>query len=122
MTAILLKFLGPIAPYLAAGALVLGLLGYVAWLRHDLAAATAANTVLELTNQADTVAIAAYQKQQAAMNAALQTLDTQTQTTDSAAAQISTSITAALPGDNGAVAPVLSKALASLSALQASMP
>jgi hypothetical protein len=122
MIAILLKFLGPLAPYLAAGAAVLGLLAYVAWLRHDLAAANAANTVLQQTNQADTLAMAAYQKQQATMNAALDTLDTQTLARESATSNITSAITAAAPGDNGLVAPVLTKTLDSLRTLQASTP
>ena len=122
MIAIILKILRPIAPYLAAGAAVISLLLYITLLRHDLAAANAANTVLEQTNQADTAAIAAYQKQQATMNAALDTLDTQTLATDFATSHIAAAITAAPSSDNAPIAPVLSKTLDSLRVLQANTP
>jgi hypothetical protein len=122
MMAIVLKFLGPLAPYLAAGGAAAGLLLYVMVLRHELADATTANAALGATNQADAAALAAGQKQQAAMGVALQRLDAQSQADRMATRRIATAITASSPGENGQVAPVLAQTLDSLRALQGGAP
>lgn len=122
MPAFILKILGPLAPYLAATAGVLGLLLYVSHLRHELATAQMANQALQAVNAQDAAAIAAGQKQQAAMNAALDTLGARTVALDMGADAIQQKIIAAPPGDNAPVAPVLARALDALRALQSKTP
>jgi len=122
MLTYVLKFLGPIAPYLAVGGAAAALLLYVSVLRHELAAAQVANATLRATNQADAAAIAADEKQQQMTNDALDTLDVKTRQTQAAADGVITQIAGAQAQDNGPVAPVLAKTLDSLRALQGSAP
>jgi len=122
MLAAILKCLGPFAPYIAGAAALSGLLLYITVLRHDLATETARNTALQQANQADVAAIAAYQKEEATMNAALDTLGVQTAATEAATSHIDTDILSATPADNAPVAPVLASTLDRLRALQAGTP
>jgi hypothetical protein len=122
MPAILFKFLGPFAPYLAAAGALLGAALYVMTLRQDLTNANQKNMALAQANQADTAAIADYKAQQASWNTALNKLDAQTIAASTATAHIVDSITAAPAGDDAPVAPVLSHALDSLRAVQGASP
>jgi hypothetical protein len=122
MTLILLKFLRPIAPYLAAAALLLAAVLYVATLRHDLAVAKYKNVTLTALNAANAAAIADYKTQQAKWNSALDTLDAQTLEANTATGRIVAKINADPTSSDGPVAPVLSEALDSLRALQGDAP
>ncbi len=122
MPAVIFKLLQPVAPYLAAAAVLLGVGLYIFILRHDLAAADAANTVLEQTNEANAAAITAFKTQQQNMQAALTALDTKSQANDAAVGHIDNNIVAAPATDNAPVAPVLAHALDSLRALQGANP
>ncbi len=119
MLAYVLKLIGPIAPYLAVGGVVLALLLYVSVLRHELSAAQMGNASLRATNMADAVAIAADEKQRQVTNDALDTLDVHTRQTEAIADRVIAQIAGAQAQDNGPVAPVLVKTLDSLRALQA---
>jgi len=118
MSALILKYLSPLAPYLAAAAVLCLGFFYVAHLRADLAAANAANTVLQQTNQANAAAIAAYQAQEQKWNDALDTLDAQGQATSTATSQILGNIAAQPASADAPVAPVLAGALADIAKLQ----
>ncbi len=122
MTAILLKFLKPALPYLLAAAAALGMIFYIASLRHHLAVESQKNILLAADNQADLAAIAAYKTQQAKYVSALAALDAQTQATNSSVDHITNTIAAAPATDDAPVAPVLAQALAGLRALQGSAP
>ncbi len=118
MPAIILKFLMPLAPYLAAAAVLLGGFFYVEHLRNDLASANAANATLAQTNQANAAAIASYQAQQQKWNAALDALDAQSLATTNATGQILGNISAQPASADAPVAPVLAGALADIAKLQ----
>ena len=122
MTAILLKLLRPALPYLLAAAVAAGLIVYVASLRHHLAVESQKNIVLAADNEADLAAIAAYRAQEAKYQAALATLDAQTQASERSADHISDAIAAAPATEDAPVAPVLVQALAGLRALQGEAP
>jgi hypothetical protein len=122
MTVLLLKFLRPIAPYLAAFALLLAAVIYVATLRHDLTVAKDKNITLAALNAANAAAIADYKTQQAKWNGALDTLDAQTLNTNTATGQIIAKINAGPASSDGPVAPVLTEALDSLRTLQGTAP
>jgi len=122
MPAILLKFLGPAAPYLAIAGALLGVVLYVFTLRHELTSANDKNIALEQANQANAAAIAAYKTEQANDAAALAALDAQTLKTSTATGSIMDSINAAPAGNDAPVAPVLAQALSSLRSLQGGAP
>jgi hypothetical protein len=122
MVTLALKFLRPIAPYLAAVALLLAAVLYVATLRHDLAVAKDKNITLAALNAANAAAIADYKTQQAKWNSALDTLDAQTLDANTAAGRIVAKINAGPASSDGPVAPVLTEALNSLRALQGDAP
>jgi hypothetical protein len=122
MPAILLKFLGPAAPYLAIAGALLGVAFYIFTLRHELAAADDKNIALQQANQANAAAIAAYKTAQANDAASLAALDAQTLKTNTATGRIMDSINAAEPGNDAPVAPVLAQALGSLRALHGGAP
>jgi hypothetical protein len=122
MWSIIFKFLGPVAPYLAVAGAMVGLLLYVSVLRQELGSALQANASLQATNQADTVALAVNEKQQQLTNRALDTLDSATRDTQTGADRVLTQIASVQAQDNGPVAPVLTKALNSIRALQANSP
>jgi hypothetical protein len=118
----LLKFLGPLVPYLAGAGALLGAVLYAVTLRHDLATATLKNAALAQANQADSAAIASYQAQQASWNAAMDRLNTQSLAAAAATGRIMNGIAAAPAADDAPVAPVLAQALAGLRALQGGTP
>jgi hypothetical protein len=118
MPAIILKFLTPLLPYLAAAAVLLGGFFYVEHLRNDLASAKAANAALAQTNQANAAAIASYQAQQQKWNAELDALDAQSIATSNATGQILGNIAAQPASADAPVAPVLAGALADITKLQ----
>jgi hypothetical protein len=118
MPAIILKFLTPLAPYLAAAAVLLGGFLYVEHLRNDLAYANAANAALAQTNQANAAAIVSYQAQQQKWNAALDALDAQSLQTANATGQILGNIAAQPASADAPVAPVLAGSLADIAKLQ----
>ena len=118
MPAIILKFLTPILPYLAAAAVLLGAFLYVEHLRADLASANAANVALTQTNQQNAAAIASYQAQEQKWNDALDTLDAQNLATSTATGQILGTIAAQPASADAPVAPVLAGALADIAKLQ----
>ncbi len=122
MPAILLKFLGPAAPYLAIAAVFVGIGLYVVTLRHELTSANDKNIALEQANQANAAAIAAYKTAQANDAASLAALDAQTLKTSAATGRIMDSINGAPAGNDAPVAPVLTQALNSLRALQGATP
>jgi len=118
LSAIILKFLTPLAPYLAAAVVLLAGFLYVAHLRADLASANAANAALIQTNQQNAAAIAAYQTQEQKWNDALDTLDAQSQETSTVTGQIFGNIAAQPASADAPVAPVLAGALADIAKLQ----
>ncbi len=118
MPAIILKFLTPFLPYIAAASVLLGGYLYVEHLRSDLASVTAANAALTQTNQANAAAIASYQAQEQKWNAALDTLDAQSLATSTATGQILGNIAAQPASADAPVAPVLAGALADIAKLQ----
>ncbi len=122
MMVFLLKCFGPIAPYLAAAVAALGLGLYITFLRHEVVSATQRSQGLMLINQADAAAIAADQRREAALNAALDAMDQQIAAGDEAVGKINAAISDASPVENAPVAPVLAQTLDRLRALQASAP
>ena len=122
MTAILLKLLRPALPYLLAAAVAVGLIVYVASLRHHLAVESQKNVQLAADNEADLAAITAYKAQEAKYQSALATLDAQTRATDTSVDHIADTIAAAPAAEDAPVAPVLVQALAGLRALQGGAP
>lgn len=122
MMVFLVKYLGPVAPYLAAAAAMLGLLLYITILRHEVASATQKSQALMQINEADAAAITADQQRQAALNVALDTMDRQIVAGDDGAGKIDAAIRDASPAQNAPVAPVLAQTLDRLRVLQASAP
>jgi hypothetical protein len=119
MPAFLVKFLTPLAPYLAAGFLLLFAAASTIHLRHELTKAASANAALVETNQANAAALAAYQAQNVKFNAALDTLGAQTLDRQAATAEIYQRIDAAPAAADAPVAPVLAQALADIAKMQA---
>jgi len=118
LSAIILKFLAPLLPYLIGAALLLGAFLYVQHLRADLAAANATEAALTQTNQENAAAIASFQAQEQKWNDALDTLDAQSLATSTATGQILGNIAAQPASADAPVAPVLAGALADIAKLQ----
>lgn len=119
MQALLIKFLQPLAPYLAAGFIIIVGGAYTLHLHHALETAALANAELAQTNQANAAAIAAYQAQSVKWNAALDTLGAQTLDRAHATAEIYQRIDTQPAAADAPVAPVLAQALADITKLQA---
>jgi hypothetical protein len=119
MPVFLVNFLRPLAPYLAAGFLIILGAAYIFHLQHALARAALANAALVQTNQANEAAIAAYQAQSLKWNGALDALGAQTLNRTKAAAEIYQHIDAQPAAADAPVAPVLAQALADIAKLQA---
>lgn len=122
MTAILVKFLAPLAPYLAAAFLFMAGAAYVGHLRYEVASARMANALLQQTNQANVAAIAAYQLQSVRWNTALDTLGAHTLANGRALNIIDDHIAAQPPAADAPVAPVLAQALIEIGKLQGGAP
>ncbi|HQT63930.1 MAG: hypothetical protein B7Z75_03895 [Acidocella sp. 20-57-95] len=122
MQVILAKLLAPLIPYLIAGVIALAGCAYMLHLRHQLAAATVANTLLEQTNQANAAAIAAYQAQAVKWNAAVDALGAESATSDHQVSLINERIDAQPVSADAPVAPVLAAALNDIRHLQQAAP
>jgi DNA integrity scanning protein DisA with diadenylate cyclase activity len=118
MSALVLKFLKPLAPYIAAAIIFIICVLYVLNLRHNLAAANTANAILVQTNQANLAAIADYKAQEQQWSTALAALDAQNLVTNTGVNRIIGNITNAPSSADAPVAPVLAQALADISKLQ----
>jgi hypothetical protein len=118
MSAIVLKILKPLAPYIAAAVIFIICVLYVLGLRHDLAAANTENAMLMQTNQANLAAIANYKAQQQQWSTAQAALDAQSLATNADVNKIIGNISNAPSSADAPVAPVLAQALADISKLQ----
>jgi cellobiose-specific phosphotransferase system component IIC len=118
MSAIVLKFLEPLAPYIAAAVIFITCVLYVLGLRHDLAAANTANAILVQTNQANLAAISNYKTQEQQWSTAQSALEAQSLVTNTGVNRIIGNISSAPASADAPVAPVLAQALADISRLQ----
>ena len=116
LTAFLSKLGGKVTLALAAAVLLLVAFLYVQHLRGDLAAAQARDTTLTAANAQDVKAIAGYQAAVAAGEQAEVGLDRRVAALQAGVSHLHATIAeqAARPGQDGAVAPVLSATLDSL--------